>query len=77
MYCLYLSKSKFTQTMMPFIKVTGEFDESLNVSVEKILYYMGYSHGCTIFLGTSISIRVKECEEDIKRLIEEAYMQVA
>lgn len=62
---------------MPFIKLTGEFDESLNVSVEKILYYMGYSHGCTIWLATSVSLRVKECEEDIKRLIEEAYMQVA
>ena len=63
--------------MMPFIKLTGEFDESLNVSVEKILYYMGYSHGSTIWLATSVTLRVKECEEDIKRLIEEAYMQVA
>lgn len=63
--------------MMPFIKLTGEYDESLHVSVEKILYYMGYSHGCTVWLATSVSLRVKECEEDIKRLIEEAYMQVA
>ncbi|MCF0068861.1 hypothetical protein LZD49_00170 [Dyadobacter sp. CY261] len=63
--------------MMPFIKLTGEFDESLIVSVEKILYYMGYSQGCTIWLATSVSLRVKECEEDLKRLIEEAYMQTA
>ncbi|GGM86548.1 hypothetical protein GCM10010967_18570 [Dyadobacter beijingensis] len=63
--------------MMPFIKLTGEFDETLVVSVEKILYYMGYSHGCTIWLATSVSLRVKECEEDLKRLIEEAYMQTA
>lgn len=63
--------------MARFIKVTGEFDESLNVSVDKILYYMGYSHGSTIWLATSVSLRVKECEKDLKRLIEEAYMQEA
>jgi hypothetical protein len=63
--------------MARFIKVTGEFDESLHVSVDKILYYMGYSHGSTIWLATSVSLRVKECQEDLKRLIEEAYMQDA